>query len=72
MIEYQSLFHKKLLKGNFVYTAETTPPDSSDQEILLKKTKPLKGIADAINLTDSPASKSTHVIIDCSHYSCSE
>ena len=44
MTEYQSLFHKKLLAGNFVYTAETTPPDSSDQEILLKKTKPLKGI----------------------------
>ena len=57
MIEYQSLFHKKLLEGNFVYTAETTPPDSSGQEILLKKTKPLKGIADAINLTDSPGAK---------------
>ena len=57
MIEYQSLFHKKLLEGNFVYTAETTPPDSSDQEILLKKTKPLKGIADAVNLTDSPGAK---------------
>ncbi len=57
MIEYQSLFHKKLLEGNFVYTAETTPPDSSGQEILLKKTKPLKGIADAVNLTDSPEAK---------------
>ena len=57
MIEYQSLFHKKLLEGNFVYTAETTPPDSSDQKKLLDKTKPLKGIADAVNLTDSPAAK---------------
>ena len=57
MIEYQSLFHKKLLEGNFVYTAETTPPDSSSQEILLKKTTPLKGIADAVNLTDSPGAK---------------
>ena len=57
MIEYQSLFHKKLLEGNFVYTAETTPPDSSDQEILLKKAKPLKDIADAVNLTDSPGAK---------------
>ncbi len=57
MIEYQSLFHKKLLEGNFVYTAETTPPDSSDQEILLNKTKPLKGVADAVNLTDSPGAK---------------
>ena len=35
MIEYQSLLHKKLLEGNFVYTAETTPPDASDQELSL-------------------------------------
>ena len=39
MMEYQSLFHKKLLDGNFVYTAETTPPDASDKEVLLKKNK---------------------------------
>jgi len=57
MTEYQSLFHKKLLEGNFVFTAESTPPDSSDQEVLLKKTKPLKDIADAVNLTDSPGAK---------------
>ena len=31
-MEYQSLLHKKLLDGNFVYTAETTPPD-----LLIKK-----------------------------------
>jgi len=56
-MKYQSLLHKKLLDKNFVYTAETTPPDSSDQEILLKKTKPLKYVADAVNLTDSPGAK---------------
>jgi len=56
-MEYQSILHKKLLEGNFIYTAETTPPDSSDQEILLLKTKPLKNIADAVNLTDSPGAK---------------
>tara|TARA_B100001123_G_scaffold444166_1_gene592188 strand:+ start:512 stop:1408 length:897 start_codon:yes stop_codon:yes gene_type:complete len=56
-MQYQSLLHKKLLNGNFVYTAETTPPDSANQEILLKKVKPLKGIADAVNVTDSPGAK---------------
>ena len=56
-MEYQSLLHKKLLDGNFVYTAETTPPDSADQEVILTKTKPLKYIADAVNLTDSPGAK---------------
>ena len=56
-MKYQSLLHRKLLDGNFVYTAETTPPDSADQEVILTKTKPLKYIADAVNLTDSPGAK---------------
>ena len=56
-MEYQSTLHKKLTEGSFVYTAETTPPDASNQEVLLKKTKPLKGIADAINVTDSPGAR---------------
>ena len=56
-MEYQSLLHKKLLDEAFVYTAETTPPDSSNKEVLLEKTKPLKGVADAINVTDSPGAR---------------
>ena len=56
-MEFQSLLHKKLLDGIFVYTAETTPPDSSNKDVLLKKTESLKGIADAINVTDSPGAK---------------
>ena len=53
----QSLLQKKLLEKVFVYTAETTPPDASDKEILLKNVMPLKGIADAVNVTDSPGAK---------------
>ena len=56
-MEYQSLLHKKLSDGIFVFTAETTPPDASNQEVLLKKTMPLKGVADAVNVTDSPGAK---------------
>ena len=56
-MEYQSLLHKKLHTGNFVFTAETTPPDASDKEVLLKKIRPLKDVADAINVTDSPGAK---------------
>ena len=44
-MEYQSLLHKKLYDGVFVFTAETTPPDASNKEVLLKQTKSLKGIA---------------------------
>jgi len=56
-MEYQSLLHKKLHSGGFVFTAETTPPDASNKEVLLEKTKPLKDVADAVNVTDSPGAK---------------
>jgi methylenetetrahydrofolate reductase (NADPH) len=56
-MEHQSLLHKKLLDKAFVFTAETTPPDASDKETLLKNVMPLKGIADAVNVTDSPGAK---------------
>jgi len=56
-MEYQSLLHKKLHDGIFIFTAETTPPDASNKESLLKNIKPLKDVADAINVTDSPGAK---------------
>ena len=56
-MQKQSLLHNKLSEGVFVYTAETTPPDASDKETLLTNVVPLKGIADAINVTDSPGAK---------------
>ena len=56
-MEYQSVLHKKLHEGGFVFTAETTPPDASNKEVLLKNTKALKDVADAVNVTDSPGAK---------------
>jgi len=56
-VEYQSTLHKKLHAGGFVFTAETTPPDASSKEVLLEKVKPLKDVADAVNVTDSPGAK---------------
>ena len=53
----QSLLQQKLLDKVFVYTAETTPPDASNKETLLKNVMPLKGAADAVNVTDSPGAK---------------
>ena len=53
----QSLLQQKLLDKVFLYTAETTPPDASDKEILLKNVMPLKGVADAVNVTDNPGAK---------------
>jgi len=56
-MENQSLLQQKLLDKVFVYTAETTPPDASDKETLLKNVMPLKDVADAVNVTDSPGAK---------------
>ena len=56
-MEYQSLLHKKLSSGGFIFTAETTPPDASNKEVLIEKTKSLKDVADAVNVTDSPGAK---------------
>jgi len=56
-MKYQSTLHKKLSVGDFVFTAETTPPDSSNKDVLIKKVNPLKDVADAINVTDSPGAK---------------
>ena len=42
-MQYQSLLHKKLSKGTFVYTAETTPPDSSNKDILIERIKGYNG-----------------------------
>ena len=56
-MEIQSKLHQKLLDKVFVFTAETTPPDASDKETLLKNVMPLKNVADAVNVTDSPGAK---------------
>jgi methylenetetrahydrofolate reductase (NADPH) len=56
-MESQSILHKKLHKGGFVFTAETTPPDASSKEVLLEKVIPLRDVADAVNVTDSPGAK---------------
>ena len=56
-MDNQSKLQQKLLDKVFVYTAETTPPDASNKETLLKNVMPLKGVADAVNVTDSPGAK---------------
>ena len=50
---------RKLLKENqFVFTAETSPPDSGDKDVVLEEVKCLNGLADAINVTDGAGAKS--------------
>ena len=42
----------KLSTGAFVITAEIAPPVSCDPADLMAKAAPLKGLADAVNVTD--------------------
>lgn len=47
----------KLQAKRFVMTAEVTPPVSADRNELLAKALPLKGLADAVNVTDGAGAR---------------
>jgi methylenetetrahydrofolate reductase (NADPH) len=47
----------KLRAGQFVITAEISPPLSSDPKHLLERAMPLAGLADAINVTDGASAR---------------
>jgi methylenetetrahydrofolate reductase (NADPH) len=50
-------FADRLWAGRFVITAEVAPPVSSDAQDLLRKATPLRGLADAVNLTDGAGAR---------------
>ena len=52
-----STLRDKLQAGTFVMTAEVTPPLSVDPKDLLDKALPLKGYADAVNVTDGASAR---------------
>ena len=47
----------KLSHGRFVMTAELAPPVSCDAQELLRKAAGLKGLADAVNVTDGAGAR---------------
>ncbi|MGQ0655577.1 MAG: methylenetetrahydrofolate reductase [Betaproteobacteria bacterium] len=47
----------KLRRGQFVVTAEITPPVSTDPAEFLRRALPLKGLATAVNVTDGAGAK---------------
>src|SRR4030095_5937082 len=52
-----SLLQSRLRGGQFVVTAEITPPVSTDPAEFLKRALPLKGLATAVNVTDGAGAK---------------
>jgi methylenetetrahydrofolate reductase (NADPH) len=52
-----STMEMALRAGRFVITTEITPPVSFDAHDLLKKARPLAGLADAVNVTDGASAR---------------
>jgi methylenetetrahydrofolate reductase (NADPH) len=52
-----SALQAKLRGGEFVVTAEITPPVSTDPAEFLRRALPLKGLATAVNVTDGAGAK---------------
>lgn len=48
---------QRIRSGAFVLTAEITPPLSADPKDLLERAAPLKGLADAVNVTDGASAR---------------
>src|ERR1700735_4343472 len=48
---------ERLRAGLFVMTAEVAPPVSCDPQDLLRKATPLRGLADAVNITDGAGAR---------------
>jgi methylenetetrahydrofolate reductase (NADPH) len=58
----------RLRRGDFVVTAEITPPVSTDPGEFLSRAMPLKGLATAINVTDGAGAKVHLSSLAAAHY----
>ena len=54
----KSKLRNSLQQNKFVFTAETSPPDSGNKEVIIKQVECLKYLADAVNVTDGAGAKS--------------
>lgn len=57
MPESPGQLERALKSGRFALTAEVTPPVSCDRAELLARAAPLKGLADAVNVTDGAGAR---------------
>jgi methylenetetrahydrofolate reductase (NADPH) len=63
-----SLLQTRLRSGQFVVTAEITPPVSTDPAEFLRRALPLKGLVSAINVTDGAGAKVHLSSLAASHF----
>src|SRR3954469_14213214 len=58
----------RLRSGQFVITAEITPPVSTDPAEFLRRAMPLKGLVTAVNVTDGAGAKVHLSILATAHF----
>ena len=54
-----------LRRGDFAVTAETTPPDSADPADVLARVEALRGVVDAVNVTDGAGARAHMSALAC-------
>ena len=54
----KSKLRKSLIEKKFVFTAETSPPDSGSKDVVINQVQCLKDLVDAVNVTDGAGAKS--------------
>ena len=55
----------RLAAGDFVITAETTPPDAATSDAVMERTGCLKGLVDAVNVTDGAGARTHMSALPC-------
>jgi methylenetetrahydrofolate reductase (NADPH) len=58
---------QRLRAGEFAVTAEITPPLSCDPQALLDRALPLRGLADALNVTDGASARAHLDVLSAAH-----
>lgn len=57
MAKLLNQLEKSLKKGKFCFTAELVPPLSTNQDTILQEVEPIRGLVEAVNITDGAAAK---------------
>lgn len=63
-----SALQRRLASGDFIVTAELTPPVATDPTDFLNRAAPLKGLATAVNVTDGAGAKAGMATIAAAHF----
>jgi methylenetetrahydrofolate reductase (NADH) len=63
-----SQLQRRLAGGDFIVTAELTPPVATDPADFLKRAAPLRGLATAVNVTDGAGAKAGMATIAAAYF----